>query len=103
MPIFAGLQRKQENSRKNTYICFIDCTKALTVWITTNCGKFLELRIPDHLTCLLRNGYVGQEEKLEPDAEQLTGSKLRKEYDKAVYFYPAYLTYTQSTSYKMPD
>ena len=36
--------------------------KPLTVWITTNCGKFLkELGIPDHLTCLLRNLYAGQE------------------------------------------
>jgi len=36
--------------------------KALTVWITTNCGKFLkEMGIPDHLTCLLRNLYAGQE------------------------------------------
>ena len=31
------------------------------MWITTNCGKFLELGIPDHLTCLLRNLYAGQE------------------------------------------
>ena len=35
--------------------------KRLTVWITTNCEKFLEMAIPDHLTCLLRNLYVGQE------------------------------------------
>ena len=35
--------------------------KPLTVWITTNCGKFLEMGIPDHLTCFLRNLYVGQE------------------------------------------
>ena len=35
--------------------------KPLTVWITTNCGKFIEMRIPDHLTCLLRNLYAGQE------------------------------------------
>ena len=33
----------------------------LTVWITTNCGKFLEMDIPDHLTCLLRNLFAGQE------------------------------------------
>ena len=36
--------------------------KALTVWITTNCGKILkEMGVPDHLTCLLRNLYAGQE------------------------------------------
>ena len=35
--------------------------KPLTVWITTNCGKFLEMGIPDHHTCLLRNLYAGQE------------------------------------------
>ena len=35
--------------------------KPLTVWITTNCAKFLEMGIPDHLTCLLRNLYAGQE------------------------------------------
>ena len=35
--------------------------KLLTVWITTNCGKFLEMGVPDHLICLLRNLYVGQE------------------------------------------
>ena len=35
--------------------------KSLTVWITTNCGKFLEMGIPDYLTRLLRNLYAGQE------------------------------------------
>ena len=35
--------------------------KPLTVWITTNCGKYLEMGIPDHLICLLRNLYAGQE------------------------------------------
>ena len=35
--------------------------KTLTVWIITNCGKFLEMGIPDHLTCLLRNLYAVQE------------------------------------------
>ena len=35
--------------------------KPLTVWITTNCGKIVEMGIPDHLTCLVRNLYAGQE------------------------------------------
>ena len=51
--------------------------------------------IPDHLTCLLRNLYAGQESTLELDMEQCTGSKLRKKYFKAVYCHPAYLMYMQ--------
>ena len=57
--------------------------------------------IPDHLTCLLRNPYAGQE-ATEQDMEQQTGSKLGKEYVKAVCCHPAYLTYMQSTSCDMP-
>ena len=56
--------------------------------------------MPDHLTCLLRNMYAGQE-VTESDMEQQTDSKLGKEYVKAVYCYPAYLTYVQSTSREM--
>ena len=56
-----------------------------------------EMGIPDHLTCPLRNLYAGQEET-DLDMEQQTGSKLGKEYIKAVYCHPAYLTYMQSTS-----
>ena len=58
------------------------------------------MKIPDHLTCLLRNLYAGQQQ-LELDMEQGTGSKLGTEYVKAVYCHPAYLTYMQSTSSKM--
>ena len=61
-----------------------------------------QMGIPDHLTCLLRNLYASQEAKLEPDMEQ-TGSKLGKEYVKAIHCHPAYLTYMQSTSCKMSD
>ena len=43
-----------------------------------------------------------KKQQLEPDMEQQTGSKLEKEYVKAVYYHPAYLTYTQSTSCEMP-
>ena len=53
--------------------------------------------IPDHLTCLLRNLYAGQE-ITELDMEQQTDSKSGEEYVKAVYCHPAYLTSMQSTS-----
>ena len=56
--------------------------------------------IPDHLTCLLRNLYAGQEATIKLDMEQQTGSKQEKEYVKAVYRHPACLTYTQSTSWE---
>ena len=50
--------------------------------------------IPDYLTCLLRNLSAPSK----ADMEQLTGSKLGKEYDKAIYCHPVYLTYMQNTS-----
>ena len=59
-----------------------------------------EMGTPDHLTCLLRNLGAGQE-ATELDMEQLTGSKLGKEYIKAVYCHPAYLTYMQNISCEM--
>ena len=61
--------------QKNINFCFIDYAKPLTVWITTNWKILKEVGIPDHLTCLLRNLYAGQEAKLELDMEQQTGSK----------------------------
>ena len=56
-----------------------------------------EMGISDHLNCLLRNLYADQE-ATELDMEQQTGSKKEKEYVKAVYRHPAYLTSMQSTS-----
>ena len=81
------------------YFCFIDYAKAFDCVDHNKLWKILkEMRIPDHLTCLLRNLHAGQEAKLELDMEQQTGSKQEKEYIKAVYCHPANLTYMQSTS-----
>ena len=52
--------RKAREFQKNIYFCFKDYAKAF-VWIPTNCKILKEKRIPDHLTCLLRNLYSGQE------------------------------------------
>ena len=60
LPTSTGSYIKQEHSKKpSTYFCFIDHAKALTMWITMNCGKFWKRW--KHLTCLLRNLYAGQE------------------------------------------
>ena len=70
----------------------------LSHWITTNWKIHQEMGIPNHLICLLRNLYAGQEQQLEPDMEQQTGAKSGNEYIKAVCCHPAYLTYMQSAS-----
>ena len=92
-PTSGGSQKKQENSKKTSTSASVIMLKPLTVWITTNHGKFLDMGILDLLTCLQRILYAGQEA-----TEQQTGSKSGKEYIRAVYCHPAYLTYMQSTS-----
>ena len=92
------IMEKAREFQKNIYFCFIDYAKALTVWITINWKILKEMGIPDHLTCLLRNLYAGQEATVRTGHEQQTGSKQEKEYVKGVYCHPAYLTSMQSTS-----
>ena len=87
--------------QKGVSFCFIDTLKPLTVWIKTNWKILEEMGIPDHFICLLRNLYAGQKPQLELDMEQWACFKLGKEYVKAVYCHPAYLTYMQSTSREM--
>ena len=66
------------------------------MWTTANWKILKNMEKSDHLICLLRNLYVGQEATVRTDMEQQTGSKLGKEYDKAVFCHPAYLTLVQS-------
>ena len=61
LPTSARSSKKQESSRKTSISALLTISKPLTVWITINCGKFLKMGIPEHLTCLLRNVYAGQE------------------------------------------
>ena len=90
--------KKAREFQKNIYFCFTDYAKAFDCVDHNKLWKILkEMGIPDYLTCLLRSLYAGQE-ATELDMKQQTGSKLEKEYVKAVYCHPAYLTYTQSTS-----
>ena len=57
LPTFAGSWKKQESSRKTYTSALLTAPKALSVWITI----LKEIEIPDHLICLLRNLYSGQE------------------------------------------
>ena len=61
LPAYVGTSKKQENSRKTSTSASLTTLKPLTVLITTNWKTLKEMGIPDHLTCLLRNMYAGQE------------------------------------------
>ena len=62
--------------QKNIYFCFIDHVKAFDSMDQNKLWKIIqEMEIPDHLTCLLGNLYAGQEQQLELNMEQQTGSK----------------------------
>ena len=90
---------KAREFQKNIYFCFVAYAKAFDCVDHKKLWKILkETGIPDHLTCLLRNLYAGQEATLELDMEQQSGAKSGKEYIKAVYCHPAHLTYMQSIS-----
>ena len=77
--------------------------KHLTVWIKTNCGNFLKRWEYQNTFPASWETYMQVKKwQLEPDMEEQTGSILEKEYIKAAYSCPAYLTYTHSTSCEMP-
>ena len=61
LPTSAGSLKKQESSRKASTSALLPMPKPLNAWITTNWKILQEMGIPDHLTCLLRNLYAGQE------------------------------------------
>ena len=98
LPTSAGSWKNQESSKKNIYFCLLTMSKPLTVRITINWKILKEMGIPDHLTCLLRNLYAGQEATVRTGHGTTDWIQIGKEYAKAVYCHPAYLTYMQSTS-----
>ena len=95
--------KRQENSRKMSTSASLTTLEPLTVWIITNCVKFLKRW--DYQTTWPAFWEICMQVKkqqLELDMEQWTGSQLGKEYVKSVYCHPAYLIYMQSTSCEMP-
>ena len=101
LPTSAGSSKKQESSRKTSISALLTMPKPLIVWITINCGKLLEMGVPEHLTCLLRNLYAGQEATVRTGYRTTDWSQIRKEVRQGCLLHPAYLPYMQSTSYEM--
>ena len=98
----AGSSKKQESSRKTSSSALLTMPKPLTVWTKTNSGKFFKRW--EYQTTWPASWEICmkvRKQQLELDMEQQTGSKWGKEYIKAVYCHPAYLTYMQSTSWEM--
>ena len=90
---------EKENTRKTSTSALLITSKPLSVWITINCGKFLKRwEYQTTWTASWENCMQVKKQQLESDMEQQTAFKLGKEYVKAVYCHPAYLTYMQSTS-----
>ena len=96
--IFRWIIKKAREFQKSIYFCFIDYAKAFDCVDHNKLWEILkEMGISDHLTCLLRNLYAGQEATVRT-GHGTTGSKSEKEYFKAIYCHPVYLTYMQNTS-----
>ena len=93
LPTSTGSLKKQESSRKTSTSALLATPKPLTVWITADCGEFLRRR--EYQTILSASWEIYMQvtkEQLELDMEQQSSSKSRKEYFKAEYCHPAYLT-----------
>ena len=91
--------RKSNRVLEKIYFCFIEHDKALDCVYHNKLWKILqEMGLPDHLTCLLRNLYAGQEATVRTRCGTMDWFQIGKGIHKAVYCHPAYLTYKQSTS-----
>ena len=85
LPTFFGTWIKQKNSRKTSTSASFTVLKPLTRGITTNCEKFLKkLEYQSTFPISWQTCRRVKKQQLEPDMEKLTGSKLEKEYDKAI-------------------
>ena len=90
---------KAREFQKNIYFCFINYAKAIDCVDQNKLWKILkEMGIPDHVTCLLRNLYAGQEATVRTGHGTTDWFQIGKEYVKAVFCHPAFLSYMQSTS-----
>ena len=93
------IMEKAREFQKNIYFCFIRCTKAFDYVDHNKLWKILqEMRIPDHLTCFLRNLYAGQEATVRTGHGTTNWFQIGKGVRQGCMCHLAYLTYMQSTS-----
>ena len=115
LPASTGSWKKQENSRKAStsalffslslfffFPALLTMPKPLTVWVTTNCGKFFKTW-EYHLTCLLRNLYAGKEATIRTGYGTVDWFKIGKGLRQGCILTPYLLTSMQSTSCEMPS
>ena len=105
LPTPIGSSKKAREFQKNIYFCFIDYAKAFDCVDHSKLWKIPIFKRWEYQTTWPASWEICMQVKkqqLELDMEQQTGSKLGKEYVKAVYCHPAYLTYMQRTSCKIP-
>ena len=105
LPTSVGIIEKASELQKKIYFCFLDYAKAFDCVDHGKLWKILkEMGITDHVTCLLRNLYVGQEETVRTGQGTTDLFQIGKgvcQIGKGVYCHQAYLTYMQSTSWEM--
>ena len=95
----ANIIEKAREFQKNIYFCFIDYVKAFDRVDHNKLWKILkEMGIPDHLTCLLRNLYAGQEATVRTGYGTMDWFQIGKGVHQGVYCHLAHLSYVQSTS-----
>ena len=103
LPASVGSLKKQENSRKNIYFCFIDYTKAFDCVDHNKLWKILqEMGISDHLTCLLRNLYTGQEAMVRTGHGTADWFLIGKGVHQGCVLAPCLFSYMQNISFEMP-
>ena len=101
LPTSVGLSEKQESSRKTSISALLTMPKPLTVWITTNRKILKEMGIPDHLTCLLRNLYAGQETTVRTGHGKAYWFQIGKGICQSCLLSPC--LFNLSTSWEMPS
>ena len=102
-----GIIEKVRELQKNMYLCFIDyaidSSVSLTIWIITNCGKLLKRREYQTILPVSWDIHIWvKKQQLETCMEQQLGSRLRKQYDRAICCHPVCLAYMLGASWEMP-